>query len=57
MNNLPKYILVFLATIYSISCVAEVCLVKNGTEAVFESVKAVVPHLAMFVLGTMFSRR
>ena len=56
-DNFPKYILGFLAFIYLVSCVAEIYTVKGGTEAVFESVKTLVPHMTMFVLGFYFSRK
>jgi hypothetical protein len=56
-ENFAKYTLAFLAILYLVSSVAEIVMVKNGAEAVFESVKSVVPHLTMFLLGTYFSRK
>lgn len=56
-NNLAKYILGFLGFIYLLSCVAEIYMVKDGTEAVFASVEKLVPHITMFMLGTLFARR
>ena len=56
-NNFPKYVLGFLGLMYLVACVAEVLMVKNGAEAVFESVKTLVPHTGMFILGFYFSRR
>ena len=56
-DNFPKYILIFLGVIYLLSCMAEVIMVKGGTELVFESVKTLVPHIGMFILGFYFSRR
>lgn len=56
-ENFPKYVLGFLALIYLLSSVAEVVMVKNGAEAVFESVKTLVPHIGMFIMGFYFSRR
>ena len=56
-ESFPKYILAFLAVIYLASSIAEIVLVKNGAEAVFESVKTLVPHVGMFILGLYFSKR
>jgi hypothetical protein len=56
-DSFPKYILVFLALIYLVACVAEIWAVKGGAAAVFESVEKVVPHLAMLVIGYLFSRK
>jgi hypothetical protein len=56
-DNFPKYMLAFLALIYLLSCSAEVLLVKSGVELVFESVKSLVPHMTMFILGFYFSRK
>lgn len=56
-ENIAKYALLFLAVIYLLSSVAEIVEVKNGAEAVFESVKTLVPHLSMFILGFYFSKR
>lgn len=55
--KLAKYVLGFLAVMYLFSSVAEIVMVKNGAEAVFQSIEKLVPHIAMFVLGTLFSRR
>jgi len=56
-ETFPKYVLAFLGILYLLSCVAEVLMVKSGAEAVFESVKTLVPHVSMFILGFYFSRR
>jgi hypothetical protein len=56
-DNFPKYVLAFLALVYLIACVSEIAMVKSGVEAVFESVKTVVPHLTMLVLGYYFSKK
>jgi hypothetical protein len=56
-DSFPKYVLTFLALIYLLSGVAEVIMVKGGTEAVFESVKTLVPHISMFLLGFYFSKK
>ncbi len=56
-DNFPKYILVFLGTIYLLSCATEAFMVKGGIELVFESVKTLVPHIGMFILGFYFSRK
>lgn len=56
-NSVFKYILLFLATIYVLSGISEIFLVKNGAEAVFLSVEKFVPHVAMFVLGLYFSKK
>lgn len=56
-NNFPKYLIIFLILVYFISCVAEILAVKNGVEAVFESVRTFVPHITMFMLGLYFSRK
>ena len=55
--KLAKYVLLFLGATYLLSCIAEACTIKNGAEAVFMSVEKLVPHIAMFVLGTLFSRK
>jgi hypothetical protein len=55
-KNFSKYILAFLGILYLMSCVGEIMMVKNGAEAVFESVKTLVPHMGMFILGFYFSR-
>ena len=57
MDNFPKYILGFLGIMYLVACVAEIAMVKSGAEAVFESVKTLVPHMGMFILGFYFSKR
>ena len=56
-DNFPKYVLAFLAIIYLLSCIAEIWMVKDGASAVFESVRTVVPHLVMFLLGTWLGRK
>jgi len=56
-DGFTKSALAFLAFMYLVACVAEVFMVKNGTEAVFESIKSVVPHMAMFLLGVSYGRR
>ena len=56
-ENFPQYILIFLGVTYFLGCLSEVVMVKNGTELVFESVKTLVPHMAMFILGFYFSRK
>jgi thymidylate synthase (FAD) len=56
-DSFPKYVLTFLALIYLLSGVAEVIMVKGGTQEVFESVKTLVPHISMFLLGFYFSKR
>jgi hypothetical protein len=56
-ESIAKYILAFLAVLYLISSVAEIVMVKGGAEAVFESVKTLVPHMTMFILGFYFSRK
>lgn len=56
-ENFPKYVLTFLGVIYLVGCIAEISMVKNGAELVFESVKTLVPHMAMFILGFYFSRK
>jgi len=56
-ENIAKCILLFLALLYLVSCVAEIAMVKNGAEAVFESVKTIVPHITMFILGLYFGRK
>jgi len=56
-DNTPKYILAFLATVYLLTCIAEVCMVKQGIEAVFESVRTIVPHMVMFLLGFYLSKK
>lgn len=56
-ENFAKYVLAFLALLYLTSGVAEIVEVKNGAEAVFESVKTLVPHMTMFILGYYFSRK
>lgn len=56
-DNFPKYVLAFLGVIYLLSCATEVFMVKNGVELVFESVRTLVPHMTMFILGFYFSRR
>lgn len=53
----PKYVLAFLALIYLMSCVCEIWMVKDGASAVFESVRTVVPHLVMFLLGIWFGKK
>lgn len=56
-DSFPKYILAFLALIYLLSSAAEIFMVKDGTSIVFESVKTLVPHISMFLLGFYFSKR
>ena len=56
-DSFAKYVLGFLALIYLLGCTAEILMVKNGAEAVFEAVKALVPHMSMFILGFYFSRK
>ena len=56
-DNVAKYVLGFLAVMYLLSCVAEIIATKNGAEIVFESVKTLVPHMSMFILGFYFSKR
>ena len=56
-ENFPKYVLGFLGFIYLVGCTAEICMVKSGAEAVFESIKTLVPHMSMFILGFYFSKR
>ena len=56
-ETLAKYILSFLAIIYLTSSIAEIILVKNGAEMVFQSVEKLVPHMGMFILGTLFSKK
>lgn len=56
-DSFPKYVLAFLAIIYLLSCIAEIAMVKDGAAAVFESIRTVVPHLAMFLLGIWFGRK
>ena len=56
-ENFPKYILGFLALMYLVACVAEIVMIKDGTEKVFEAVKTLVPHMGMFILGFYFSKR
>ena len=56
-DNFPKHILVFLGFVYLVACVAEIAFVKTGTELVFESVRNLVPHMAMFILGFYFSKK
>jgi hypothetical protein len=56
MNNFAKYVLGFLGLMYLLSSVSEIILVKNGAEIVFESVRTLVPHLGMFILGFYFSK-
>jgi len=56
-DNLPKYILAFLAVIYLLGCAGELIATKDGASLVFESVKTFVPHMTMFVLGFYFSKR
>jgi hypothetical protein len=55
-DNFAKYVLAFLGLMYLMACVAEIWMVKDGVEAVFESVKTVVPHLVMFMVGMCFSK-
>jgi uncharacterized membrane protein len=55
-ESIAKYILAFLAILYLVSSVAEIVMVKGGAEAVFESVKVLVPHMMMFILGFYFSK-
>jgi len=56
-DNFPKYVLAFLALIYLLSSIAEILLVKDGAQVVFESAKTMVPHISMFLLGYYFSKR
>jgi hypothetical protein len=56
-QQLAKYVLSFLAIIYVLGCAAEVFMAKNGANLVFESVKTLVPHMGMFILGFYFSRK
>jgi hypothetical protein len=56
-DSFPKYVLAFLALIYLLSGAAEVIMVKGGIQEVFESVKTLVPHISMFLLGFYFSKR
>jgi uncharacterized membrane protein len=56
-ESIAKYILAFLAVLYLVSSIAEIVMVKGGAEAVFESVKTLVPHMTMFILGFYFSRK
>ncbi len=56
-ENFPKYVLGFLALMYLVSGVAEIVMTKNGAEMVFDSVKTLVPHIGMFILGFYFSER
>ena len=56
-DNFPKYVLAFLALIYLLACIAEIWAVKGGAAAVFESVEKVVPHIAMLVIGYLFSKK
>lgn len=56
-DGFAKYVLVFLAIIYLLSGTAEVIMIKNGAEVVFESAKTLVPHIGMFILGFYFSKR
>jgi hypothetical protein len=55
-DNFAKYVLAFLAVVYLMSCVAEIWMVKDGAEAVFESVEKIVPHIGMFILGLTFAK-
>ena len=56
-KNFAKYVLTFLAIVYLLSGIAEVWMVENGAQAVFESVEKLVPHIGMFILGFYFSRK
>lgn len=56
-TKFAKAVLGFLGAMYLLACVAEIVVVKNGAEAVFESVKTLVPHIGMFILGFYFSRK
>ncbi len=56
-DSFPKYVLAFLALIYLLSGATEVIMVKGGAQEVFESVKTLVPHISMFLLGFYFSKR
>jgi uncharacterized membrane protein len=57
MTSIAKYILVFLALLYFVASIAEIVMVKEGAEKVFESVRTLAPHMAMFVLGYYFSHK
>ena len=56
-SSFPKYALGFLAAFYLMSSVAEIFMVKDGAAAVFESVRTIVPHLSMFLLGLYFNKK
>ena len=56
-SNFSKYVLVFIGASYVLACAGEALLVKNGVELAFESIKSVMPHMAMFILGFYFSKR
>jgi hypothetical protein len=56
-QQLAKYVLGFLALIYVLGCVAETFMITNGAQLVFESVKTLVPHMGMFILGFYFSKK
>ncbi len=54
-SNFPRYVLIFLGVIYLLGCIGEAVLVKNGAEMAFESIKTLVPHIGMFILGYYMS--
>jgi len=56
-SHFPKYVLIFLGVAYAAACIGEATMVKNGPELVFESVKTLTPHIAMFILGFYMSGR
>ena len=56
-ETFAKFVLAFLAIFYLGASIAEIFMVKNGAEAVFESAKTMVPHMGMFILGFYFSRK
>lgn len=56
-DNFAKYVLAFLGVIYLLGSAAEILMVKDGASLVFESVKTLVPHTGMFLLGFYFSKR
>lgn len=56
-EDFAKYVLMFLGAIYLLGSVAEIFMTKDGASMVFESVKTLVPHISMFLLGFYFSRK
>lgn len=56
-ENFAKYVLTFLGSVYLLGSLAEIIMIKDGAQVVFESVKSLVPHMGMFILGFYFSRK